>query len=197
MGKQRLMNRIENAKTLAPIISDDTELVKLAQQGNQDAFGALYNKYLPTVYKRVWFSIPHQDVEDVTQEIFIAAIKSIASFRYEAQFSTWLRTITNRQIADYYRSRRWKASQSEFEIETIETNKMPALITNQENIDEIIHLRRELINLPEHYREIILLRFVDGMKFKEIAQVLGKSMEATKSLFRRAISELRTSMGES
>ena len=57
------------------------------------------------MYKRVRFVIPEEDVEDITQEIFIAVMKSLKSFRYEARFSTWLRTLVNRQVADYYRRR--------------------------------------------------------------------------------------------
>ena len=48
-----------------------------------DAFTALYERYLPTVYKRIRFVIPEEDVDDITQEVFIAVVKSLKSFRYE------------------------------------------------------------------------------------------------------------------
>jgi RNA polymerase sigma-70 factor (ECF subfamily) len=80
-------------------------LVRAAQGGRLEAFNALCERYLPTVYRRVRYMVPVEDVEDVTQEIFIAVMKSLKNFRYEARFSTWLRTLVNRQVANYYRGR--------------------------------------------------------------------------------------------
>ena len=85
----------------AHTLPSDKELILKAKQGSLEAFTLLYERYLPKVYNRVRFSIPEQDIEDVTQEVFLAVIKSIGSFRGEAQFGTWLRTVTTRQIADY------------------------------------------------------------------------------------------------
>jgi RNA polymerase sigma-70 factor (ECF subfamily) len=62
---------------------------------------------------------------------------------------------------------------------------------------ERIHLQGALNEVPEHYREVVLLRFAEGLSFKEIAGVQGASLEATKSLFRRAIAALKTQFGES
>ena len=70
-----------------------------------DAFNELYERYLPVVYRRVRYMIPEQDVDDVTQEVFIAVVRSIKSFRGDSLFSTWLRTLVKRQIADFYRRR--------------------------------------------------------------------------------------------
>jgi RNA polymerase sigma-70 factor (ECF subfamily) len=81
----------------------DEELVRSAQQGRQEAFNLLFERHLPLVYNRVRYTVPEQDAEDVTQEVFIAAMRSLGNFRGESQFSTWLRTLTNRQVADYYR----------------------------------------------------------------------------------------------
>ena len=81
----------------------DSALVRLAQQGNRDAFSGLYERYLPMVYKRVRYAVPERDVEDVTQDIFMAVLRSLKGFKGDALFSTWLRTLTKRRIADYYR----------------------------------------------------------------------------------------------
>jgi RNA polymerase sigma-70 factor, ECF subfamily len=169
----------------------DEELVRAAQTGTLEAFTALYDRYLPTVYKRVRFVIPEEDVEDVTQEIFIAVMKSLKSFRYEARFNTWLRTLVNRQVADYYRGRHPRESSLDELTDPEEGYFHPASITDQiEWIDDCIILRQALRQLPDHYREVILLRFADGLQFEQIAQVQSQSLDATKSLFRRAISSL-------
>ena len=81
----------------------DESLARQAQQGDREAFLILYNRYLNKVYNRVKTRVPQTDVEDVVQDIFIAVVRSLPSFELRAQFNTWLYTIVNRQIADYYR----------------------------------------------------------------------------------------------
>src|SRR5262245_37397324 len=80
-------------------------LARQAQLGNREAFMTLYNLYLNKVYNRVKSRVPPQDVEDVVQEIFIDVMRSMNGFEQRSQFSTWLYTIVNRQIADFYRKR--------------------------------------------------------------------------------------------
>ncbi|KAA3645061.1 MAG: RNA polymerase sigma factor [Chloroflexi bacterium] len=175
----------------------DEELVKHAQQGALDAFSTLYERHLNSVYKRVWYGVPEQDVEDVTQEVFIAAMKSLKSFRGDAKFTTWLRTLTTRKVADYYRRTRRKSADLSAEMELKEEHENLPVQESGLSTVERIHLQDALNQVPEHYREVVLLRFAEGLSFKEIAQVQGNSLEATKSLFRRAIAALKTQVGES
>ena len=169
----------------------DEELVRAAQEGLLEAFSNLYERYLPRVFRRVCCVIPEEDVEDVTQEIFIAVMKSLPSFRYESRFSTWLRTLVNRQVADYYRKRKTQ----EILLDDMSGANPDRFLMlgrkdHEQGWDELIIVRRALSNLPEHYQEIILLRFVEGLQFNEIAEERGQSLEATKSLYRRAIATL-------
>jgi len=168
----------------------DEELVRLAQQGDQQAFVKLYRRFLPRVYKRVRYQIPERDVEDVTQEVFISVIKSLKSFRGNSQFSTWLFSLTKRRIVDYYRKRRVEQE----DIEAVEYKL--ATTGSSARADDRVLLLTAMNNLPSDYQEVILLRFVDGLKFKEVARVRGQSLEAAKSLFRRAINALRDEIGE-
>ncbi len=166
--------------------------VKLAQTGNEEAFANLYTHFHPIVHRRVWHMIPKTDVDDVTQEVFIAVIKSLRSFRGEAKFSTWLNTLTSRQVANYYRKRArhldggTEHSDIEDEQYRIKDHKQ-----DMSKMDDNITLRLTLASLPDHYQEILLLRFVDGLRFKEISVELDKTLDATKSLFRRAMSTLK------
>jgi RNA polymerase sigma-70 factor, ECF subfamily len=175
---------------------DDEELVRLAQLGEMPAFTALYDKYLPVVYRRVRYAIPEQDVEDVTQEIFIAVIRSLKSFRGESQFKTWLRTITNRQVADFYRRRTPPNTQVNVDIsdECLEHNLALSGPNDDPCLDEAIQLRQAMKKLPANYQEVLLLRFADGLRFSDIAQLQGQTLEGTKSLFRRAVAALQREM---
>jgi RNA polymerase sigma-70 factor (ECF subfamily) len=176
-----------------PTAASDELLIQQFRNGNSNAFNELYKRYLSKVYRRVRCVIPEADVEDVTQEVFLAALKSLGSFRGDAQFGTWLRTLTNRKVAEYYRKRNRKS----------EAPQVPLLDAigyteggSSKSMEERIALRNALNQLPDNYREVILLRFVEGMQFNEIAELTGQNLEAVKSLFRRAISALRKKLDE-
>ncbi len=163
-----------------------------AQQGALEAFSTLYERYLPMVYRRVMFSVPEADVEDVTQEIFIAVIRSLKNFRGESRFNTWLWTITSRQIVDYYRREYPTEARQDSEITDDDHLEAASLFqTDSSQLDEKMMLRHAFEVLQPQYREILLLRFADGLKFQEIAAQQGQSLEATKSMFRRAVSALQ------
>lgn len=184
---------MENASKLNPQTSDEV-LIRQFKDGRKEAFDELYVRHLPNVYKRVRYVIPENEVEDVTQEVFIAALKSLATFRGDAQFGTWLRTLTNYKIAEFYRKRSRKqepllASLSEVSGRT--EGAQPGML------EERVFLQNELQKLPENYREIILLRLAEDLQFNEIAELTNQSLEATKSLFRRAIAALRNQLDES
>jgi len=174
-----------------PTAKSDEILIQQIKNGNSNAFNELYNRYLSKVYRRVRCVIPESDVEDVTQEVFLAALKSLGSFRGDSQFGTWLRTLTNRKVAEYYRKLNRKS----------EAPQVPLLDamdytegSSKKIMEERIVLRNALSLLPDNYREVILLRFVEQLQFNEIAELTGQNLEAVKSLFRRAISALRNQL---
>ncbi len=176
----------------------DEELVRRAKDGSLDAFTSLYERYLPIVHRWVSYRTPELDVEDVTQEIFIAVMRSLKNFRGESLFSTWLRTLVQRHIADYYRQRKAGNGSISMDDDAVDVERSLKLSSgyNPGDVDDRIIIRQALRKLPERYCEIILLRFVDGLQFKDIADVQGQSLEATKSLFRRAVSALQKHLDE-
>lgn len=179
---------MQNTSTPMQDASDEL-LIQQYKDGSKEAFDVLYYRHLPKVYKRVRYVVPESDIEDVTQEIFIAALKSLSSFRGDAQFGTWLRTLTNHKVAEFYRRRTRKQ-----EPQLAPLSDALAQVTGgtSQSMEERIYLQRALQNLPENYREIILLRFAEDLQFNEIADITNQNLEATKSLFRRAIAALRT-----
>lgn len=179
---------MQNNKT-PPLDLSDEFLIQNFRDGNTEAFDVLYLRHLPRVYNRVRYVVPENDVEDVTQEIFLAAMKSLASFRGDAKFGTWLRTLTNHKVAEYYRRR---ARKQEPRLAPLTEAIAQTTGSTSQSLEERIFLQRALQNLPESYREVLLLRFAEEMQFNEIADHTGQNLEAVKSLFRRAVSALRT-----
>ena len=180
----KVLERIQPPST---DISDEC-LIQQVVKGNREAWDALYLRHVKTVYTRVHYVIPEMDVEDVTQEVFIAMLRSLPSFRGEAKFSTWLRTLTNNKVAEYYRKRSRKNDAMQVDLEYAEWSSDNS---NDNSMEDRVTVRHALSRIPKPYREIILLRYIEGMPFNEIADYLNKNVEATKSLHRRAISSLK------
>jgi RNA polymerase sigma-70 factor, ECF subfamily len=176
---------------------NDEALARQAQQGSREAFLTLYNKYLNKVYNRVRSRVPEEDIEDVVQDAFIAMMRSLSSFEQRSHFGTWLYTIVNRQIADYYR-RRYRGTAGG-EIKTVgleDAERLPdSTPENRDNLDERVLVQGAMNKLPDHYRDVIYMRFADKLTFAEIAARRGQSLEAVKSLYRRAIQSIREQIG--
>jgi len=169
-------------------------LARRAQQGDREAFLRLYDLYLDKVYNRVKGRVPSQYVEDVTQDIFVSVARSIPRFRQRSRFGTWLYTIVNRRIADFYRQYGRYSEQRAVSLKHGEhlPSEPPF---ESEYSEECALMRRALNNLKPDYQNVILLRFADGLTFAEIAEQRGQTLEAVKSSYRRAIQALRDDMG--
>lgn len=167
------------------------ELVAAAQEGDQVAFGELYDHYLTKVYRRVYSLVPEIDVEDVTQEVFISVARSIGSFRGGSSFSTWLYRIVKRRVADFYRKRERQVEQVELEKASQTPGENPL-----GDASDALLLQQALRALPESHREIILLRLAEGLPFQEVADRLGIKLGAAKLRFYRAIEACKNKIAE-
>ncbi len=173
--------------------ASDEVLIQHFKDGSKEAFDQLYYRHLPNVFKRVRCVVPEDDVEDVTQEIFMAAMKSLHSFRGDSQFGTWLRTLTNHKVAEFYRRNRRKQDPLLAPLSEA-SGKMEDGMPRR--MEDRIHIQKALHGLPEKYREVILLRFAEDLQFNEISGLMNLNLEATKSLYRRAIAALRDALAE-
>ena len=165
----------------------DEALVKLAQNGNRAAFETLCDRYLPSVYSRLCALLPLDAAEDVTQEVFIAALRGLERFKGRSLFRTWLASITRNKVADYYRKQGRSPS-------TVPLDGAAENLARSDAWEECVLVRAALRQLPVHYQEVLLLRFAEGLPFKEIAQILEISLEASKSRYRRAIAAMAQEM---
>lgn len=157
----------------------DEALVARFKEGDANAFEALYDRYLNKVYSRVRAQIPFSEVEDVTQEVFIAVLRSLPAFRATCAFSTWVIAIVNKKVADYYRR---KYHRHEEGLEGHEGG----LLSIESKEGEVV-VKGALHKLHSRYQEVLVQRLAEGLSFQEIAQLNGSSLEAAKSMYRRAL----------
>lgn len=162
------------------------EIVEKAQNGDRRAFKQLYDDYLPRVYARVAAVVPREDIEDVTQEVFISIARSIQSYHGRSSFFTWVNSIVRRRVADYYRRRNRQLQ----EIPYDEQNPIHSG-TQMDSLSDEILLKQILLQLSDAKREVIILRLVEGLSFKEIAERTGVKEGAAKVRFYRAIESCR------
>jgi RNA polymerase sigma-70 factor (ECF subfamily) len=160
----------------------------MARSGDQAALEMLCDRYLPIIYNRLRALLPFEVVEDVTQEVFLAAMRSIRRYRERSSFRTWISAIARHKAIDYYRKRGRQLEA--VSLDAGEGNDPPSRDAWQERA----LVRVALQHLPAHYQEILFLRLAEGMRFKEIAEELDISLEATKSRYRRAVAAVAREM---
>ncbi len=161
--------------------SDDAGLVKRCQKGDKHALRLLYDRHHTYVYAVVRrLTKQEADAEDMLQETFVRAWKSIRSFRAEAAFRTWLLRIAVNLCRNLHQRRK----------------KTVALIdaaAPENNSDALarLWLDRALNQLSDGYREVLVLHDVMDLRHAEIAEVLGMSVGTSKSQLHRARAKMR------
>lgn len=163
--------------------------VEQAALGNTQAFGNVYQHYLPLVYKFVYFRLnSKEDAEDLTEKIFFKVWQAIAKYDPEkASFKTWLFTITRRTIIDFYRTHKVTYELKEAFAVGVEDSTLEE-IDNRLAMDKIIPI---LKSLPEEQAEVLALRFLSELSAKEAAAIMDKSEGAIRVLQHRALKQVR------
>lgn len=129
--------------------------------------------------------IDDTDAEDVLQDVLIAVARSISNFRGDARFTTWLHTVARNTAIGYLRKRDAAKHAGEMEIET-EARRISSMIANRET------LRHLLDQLPEIYREPIILRDVQQLDYQQVADTLELNLNTVKSRIARGRALLAT-----
>ena len=171
--------------------SSEESLVKRAVQRDRVAFATLYDNCVVPVYRHVYYRVPNlADAEDITQEVFIKAWKAIDKYRYTgASFMAWLTTIAHNLIADHYRARKKLTSLGEAEASDNTAEASPEAMV--EVTLNRIYIRNAIFKLKKEKQKVILMRFIDGFSYGEIAKVLNKSEGAVRVIQYRALNDLR------
>lgn len=161
-----------------------------AAQVDRAAFGALYRRYLDRVYGYAFYLLgDHHDAEDATERTFLAAMDAIDRFRDEgASFRSWLFRIAHNQVANALRARGRRAAAPLDSIAEPIDDADPAREVSA--ADDARRVRRAIASLPEDRRQVVVLRFVDGLSAREIGAVLGRSDGAVRVLQHRALRDL-------
>lgn len=175
----------------------EESLIRRATQHDEAAFTLLYDKYLDRVYRHVYYRVGNRtDAEDITQEVFVRAWKAIGRYEWTgAPFQSWLTTIAHNLVFDYYRRKAGSKMITMNEPEAdMRIDNPKGKVTAGFDPDQV-SLREEIAKLKGDKQKVIIMRFIEGFSYSEIARALKKREGAVRVIQYRALKELRSKLG--
>ncbi len=176
------------------------DLIARAQQKDLSAFEELVRHYQDRIFSQcMYLSGNHDDAQDLAQDVFIQAYKSISSFRQESDFGTWLHRIAvNRWINICRRNKKVVTFSIDEPLSTGDSGVVRELAASEDSLSEKVERRefnalvqQALIRLPLEFRMALVLREIEGYNYDEIANLLNCSLGTVKSRINRGRKALK------
>ncbi len=187
----------------------DKEIVERFNSGDNSVFSVLVDRYLNKAYQIAYGILGNkQDAEEVSQDVFVRIYKALTKFRGDAEFSTWMYRIAVNLAKNKYRWNKSRGSkknisiqaslgndEGSFSLEDRISDESPLPYEKVELSEFEQNIMDEIEELPELYREALILRNVEEMSYEDIAKVLGCKLGTIKSRIARAREELKSRLG--
>ena len=172
-------------------------LVRAVQDGDGEAFGKLYDRYVDQVFRFIFYRVNDRALaEDFTSETFLRALRRISTINYQGRdIGAWFMTIARNIVFDHTKSARFRLEMTTGElVETGDAVASPeaAVLAHLTNT----RLLSAVNELGEEQRECIVLRFLHGLSVAETAAVMGKNDGAIKALQHRAVKRLASMLAD-
>lgn len=173
-------------------------LLYRAKNKDSGAFAQVYDIYAEKIYRFIYFKISSQEeAQDLTSEVFLKTWQYIIDGNEIKNLNALFYTIARNLVIDHYRKNSQKdISLSELENLQIEPRAEKREIERVERNIEFSKIENQLVKLKDEFREVIILRYIEGMSIKEIAEILQKKKGATRVIMYRAINALKELMEE-
>jgi RNA polymerase sigma-70 factor (ECF subfamily) len=175
--------------------SIDARVIRACQQGDREAFRLLFEAYKDRVFSIARYSLGDEAAaDDVTQQIFVKLFTRIGQFRGESEFTTWLYRLVINSCLDERRKRRRFLPVSEFDTVSNTANQIsPEMGYARQEVGDSV--RQAISGLKPKMRLPILLKYIEGLSYEEIAEVLGCSKGTVASRLNRAHKALAKRLG--
>ena len=180
----------------------ENDLITAAARGDREAFGELVKLYERLVYNTVKTKVSNSDdALDISQEIFIKMWRSIANYRGDCRFTTWLYKICTNACYDFLRREQHSAvepipvytdkdgDEVQVEFPCEDTDALPE--SAYERRERIAEVRAAIMSLSPEQREVVVLRDIEGRGYEEIAEMLCLEIGTVKSRLNRARNNLK------
>jgi RNA polymerase sigma-70 factor (ECF subfamily) len=172
-------------------------LVTAAQRGDRAAFGELYRRYVRMVHGILLARVPAIAAEDLVQDVFLQALKRLPSLRDVSRYGPWLAAIARNRAADFHRRAKPESSldRDRGTAEQVEAGCRSITLNDRALDDDALGDGVAVLNaireLPDAYREPLILRFVEGMSGPEIAARTGLTHGSVRVNLHRGMQMLR------
>jgi RNA polymerase sigma-70 factor (ECF subfamily) len=178
------------------MIDGEEQLIRSAVGGDSSAFGSLYDRYQPAIYRFIVVKVgSREEAEDITHHVFLSAWQKVGTYKHQGHpFSSWLYQIARNMVIDHYRSKRDDISLDKLDPES---SIIPAVAQSDLSMKlQLEKVHAAIKELKPDYQDVIILRFVEDLPLKETAAILKKSEGAVKLAQHRAIKELKKKLGD-
>lgn len=171
-------------------------LIDRAQRGDTSAIGEIYELYVDRIFRYVSYRVPTlADCEDITVDVFVKMVEGLANYRnMGVPFEAWLYRIASARIVDYRRHamRHPQTALDESLVDKSDEQPEDVMVEKQ----DLEALREAVSRLTEDQQTLLVLRFVERYSHKQVAEIMGKSVTAVKTIQHRALSLLAEELGE-
>ena len=187
----------------APHDPPDEVLVERTLNGDKEAFGILAERYFRMLSVLAYQKTGHRsDAEDIVQEAFVRAFRALASLREGRKFASWIYNITLKLCIDWGRRRERRDDPVLLDEAAMSASRSGRLSRVQEPVGaelEMVEEHARVIDtvgrLPDKYRVVMTLRYVEKMSYKEIAQHLGEPTGTIANRLHRAMKMVQDKLG--
>ena len=163
---------------------DDVQLVARSLKQDQEAFGQLIDRHAATIVNLAYRMVGNRaEAEDLAQETFLSAFKSLSTFRADAKFSTWLYRIATNKCKDWLRVKRPGQGLQDVDVDGVldvhvAEDRTPERLLSQQQV--ALELEQAIQRLPPLYREAFVLKHVEGLSYEEMQEILGVNGDTLK-----------------
>ncbi len=169
---------------------EEARLIEQAKQGDAAAFAELYDRHYEAIHRYIFFRVGNAaTAEDLTSEVFVRLVEKIDHFTYQGRpLLAWLYTIARNLVTDHHR-RKGRATMLPLDESLKADTTQP-----EQAADQMLkqrHLTEVLEGLTEGQRQVIILKFFEGLDNKTVAQIMNKSVGAVKALQHRGLASMR------
>jgi RNA polymerase sigma-70 factor (ECF subfamily) len=174
---------MEGARQEAEAQAPEAALVEAVRAGDRESFARLYEIYSPLVHGVLLARVPYDEVGDLVQDVFLVAFRKLGTLRDASRFGPWVAMIARNRATDFHRRTR-------------ETEELHEGLSRGAGREAEAREALEVIrNLPEAYRETLVLRLVEGMTGPEIAERTGLQPASVRVNLHRGMKLLRERLG--
>jgi RNA polymerase sigma-70 factor (ECF subfamily) len=172
------------------MICNEAELAERASSHDQAAFAELYNAYVDKIYKYIYYKVGNAaDAEDLCEHVFLKAWEAIGRYKWCGYpFSSWLYKLAHNLVVDHYRTKR----------EPVPLDAIVATAEELEDVESALYtaaeaaeLRTAMSQLTTEQEQVLSLKFIEGYKNAEIAEMMNKKEGAIRALQYRALRSLQ------